>query len=140
MTTTDQRSEQDEDAHEAGAHASDRPATEDRGTLEVHPSVVRKVAERAADLTDGTLRSQRRIAGIDAGEHGVSAKVDGFGGDVDITLDVALRYPSPVPELADSLRQRVTEEVRRITGYRVRSIRINVSSLLPEPGSRSRVE
>jgi len=113
---------------------------EDRGTLEVHPSVVRKVAERIADLTPGTLRAPRRIAGIDAGEHGASAKVGGFGGDVDVTLDVALHYPSPVHELADELRRRVTEEVHRITGYRVRSVRVTVSALLPNPRPRSRVE
>ncbi|MGH4022522.1 MAG: Asp23/Gls24 family envelope stress response protein [Pseudonocardiaceae bacterium] len=112
--------------------------TDDRGTLEVNPSVVRKVAQWAADLTPGTLRAPRRVAGIGAGEHGSTAKVDGAGNDIDITLDVALRYPSPVREITDQVRRQVTDEVRRITGYRVRAVRVTVSALLPE--TRPRVE
>jgi len=118
---------------------ADRPAAEDRGSLEVHPNVVRKVAEQAADSTPGVVKAPRKIAGIGAGEHGASAKIDGFGDEVDITLDVALRYPSPVRELTDDLRRRVTDEVHGITGYRVRSVRIAVSALLPK-SRPSRVE
>lgn len=130
MTTIEQRSDRD---------ALDLPATEDRGSLEVHPTVVRKVAERAADSTPGAVKAPRRIAGIGAGEQGASAKIDGFGGEVDVTLDVALRYPSPVRELTDDMRRRVTDEVQRITGYQVRSVRITVSALLPQ-SRPSRVE
>lgn len=139
MTVTDQPPEQDVGHTDEDPPGPDRPTADDRGTLEVHPIVVRKVAERVADLTPGTLRAPRRIAGMDAGEQGASAKVGGFGGDVDVMLDVALRYPSPVRELADQLRRRVTEEVHRITGYRVRSVRVTVSALLPDP-PRPRVE
>ena len=142
MTATEQRSDRDAgpDRDEAaGPPPSGRPSTEDRGSLEVHPNVVRKVAERAADATPGAMKAPRKIAGIGAGEQGASAKIDGFGGEVDITLDVALRYPSPVRELTDDMRRRVTDEVRRITGYRVRSVRITVSALRPE-SRPSRVE
>jgi len=85
------------------------------------------------------MKAPRKIAGIGAGEQGASAKIDGFGSEVDITLDVALRYPSPVRELTDDMRRRVTDEVHRITGYRVRSVRITVSALRPE-SRPSRVE
>jgi len=136
VTATDQRAEGVEDT--PGPDLSDQSSLEVRGTLEIHPNVVRKVTERIADETPGTLRAPRTIAGIGAGEHGASAKVDGIGGDVDIALDVAMRYPSSVRELADDLRRRVVDEVQRITGYRVRSIRVTVSALLPE--SRPRVE
>lgn len=148
MTTTEQRSDRDADPDRdagpdrdeaAGRPTTDRPSVEDRGSLEVHPTVVRKVAERAADSTPGVVKAPRKIAGLGAGEQGASAKIDGFGGEVDVTLDVALRYPSSVRELTDDMRQRVTDEVHRITGYRVRSVRITVSALLPESRS-SRVE
>ena len=148
MTSTEQRSDRDADP-ERGANperdeaarrpTADRPAAEDRGSLEVHPTVVRKVAERAADTTPGVVKAPRKIAGLEAGEQGASAKIDGFGGEVDVTLDVALRYPSPVRERIDDMRQRVTDEVQRITGYRVRSVRITVSALLPK-SRPSRVE
>lgn len=103
-----------------------------RGTLEVHPTVVRKVAERAADLTPGTLSSPRRVAGVGAGRHGTRARIDGAGSTVDVTLDLALHYPSPVRELTERVRAQVTDEVARITGYRVRSVRVTVSALLPD--------
>lgn len=118
---------------------STRPA-EERGTLEVHPTVVRKVAERAADETPGTQRVPRRVAGIGAGQQGSSAKVTGSGGEVDVALDLAVRYPSPVRDLADEVRRNVTGAVRRLTGYRVRSVRVTVSALLPEARPRHRVE
>ncbi len=141
MTTTDQRpgnEAADEPADPRGRHASEPSSAEDRGTLEVHPSVVRKIAERAADLTPGTLPSPRRVAGIGAGRHGARARVDGEGGTVDVDLDLALRYPSPVRELTEQVCRQVTDEVHRITGYRVRSVRVTVSALLPE--TRNRVE
>jgi uncharacterized alkaline shock family protein YloU len=142
VTATEQRSDQDagpERDEAAGQPTSDPPSAEDRGSLEVHPTVVRKVAERAADSTPGAVKAPRKIAGIGAGEQGASAKIGGFGGEVDVTLDVALHYPSPVRELTDDMRRRVTDEVHRITGYRVRSVRITVSALLPK-SRPSRVE
>jgi uncharacterized alkaline shock family protein YloU len=57
---------------------------------------------------------------------------------VAIALELALRYPSPIRELSEQVRKQVTDEVHRITGYRVRSVSITVSALLPE--TRPRVE
>lgn len=141
MITTDQRPGSDTAADElakpGGRHPSERSSPEDRGRLEVAPIVVRKVAERAADLTPGTLPAPRRVAGIGAGRHGAHAKVDGEGGTVDVALELALRYPSPIRELTDQVRRHVTDEVHRITGYRVRSVRITVAALLPETHPRA---
>lgn len=118
--------------------AAQRLPAEDRGTLEVHPSVVRKVAERAADLTPGTVRAPGRLARLGAGQHGATARIDGSGGEVDVTLDVAFRYPAPIRELSDAVRRAVTEEIQRITGYQVRSVQLTVSALVPD--LRPRVE
>lgn len=114
------------------------PLPEERGTLEVHPSVVRKVAEWAADLTPGTVPTPGRLARLGAGPHGASARIDGAGDEVEVALSVALRYPAPIRELADAVRRAVTQEIQRITGYRVRSVQLTVSALLPDP--RPRVE
>ena len=54
--------------------AAHRPAA-DRGRLEIHPAVLRKIVEHAADQVPGTLRHERRLAGIDVGEVGAVAKV-----------------------------------------------------------------
>ncbi|SHG11481.1 Asp23/Gls24 family envelope stress response protein [Streptoalloteichus hindustanus] len=109
------------------------PAPEDRGTLRVHPSVVRRIAERCADLTPGVVRAPR---GLGRGDQGSRAHVSGDGNDVDIALDVALRYPTAVRGAAAALRRRVAEEVRRVTGYHVRSVHVTVSALLPETTPR----
>ena len=113
-------------------------APEERGALEVHQTVVRKVAEHAADDTPGTLPTRRTVAGVGVGQQGASAKVGG-GGEVDIRLEVALRYPAPVRETVAELRRRVTDEVRHITGYHVHSVDVTVAALLPE-STRPRVE
>lgn len=115
------------------------PAPEERGALEVHQTVVRKVAEHAADNTPGTLPARRKIGGVTVGQQGASAKVDGRGNEVDIRLDVALRYPAPVRETVAELRRRVMDEVHHTTGYQVHSLDVTVSALLPEP-TRPRVE
>ncbi len=115
------------------------PAPEERGALEVHQAVVRKVAEHVADHTPGTLPTRRTVAGVGIGQQGASAKVGSGGGEVDIRLEVALRYPDPVRETVAELRRRVTDEVRHITGYEVHSVDVTVSALLPEP-TRPRVE
>lgn len=127
------------DAGQHGLPNGTLPVPEERGALKVHQIVVRKVAEHAADGTPGTLPARRTVAGISAGQQGASAKVDNRGDEVDIRLDVALRYPAPVRETVAELRRRVTEEVRRITGYHAHSVDVTVSALLPEP-TRPRVE
>ena len=47
----------------------------ERGRLDIHPVVLRKIVEHAADGVPGTLRNERRLAGIDVGEYGASARV-----------------------------------------------------------------
>ncbi|MFI9818157.1 Asp23/Gls24 family envelope stress response protein [Saccharothrix variisporea] len=91
----------------------------ERGTLEVHPSVVRKVAARAAG-------------------RGAVVKVTGEGNDVDVAVRLPLPYAVPVRAAASEVRRTVTEEVQRITGYRVRGVDVTVSALVSEP--RPRVE
>ena len=66
----------------------------ERGRLEIHPGVLRKIVERAADGVPGTLRNERSIAGIDVGEFGASARVTvgtGVPAPVDVRLELTLR-------------------------------------------------
>ncbi|GAA4862790.1 Asp23/Gls24 family envelope stress response protein [Actinomycetospora straminea] len=108
------------------------PAREDaaeRGRLDVALSVVRKIAEYAADHTAGTVRTQRRLAGLDLGESGTSAKVSGYGEQVDLRLEVPLAYPARIADSAAAVRDHVRERVQALTPYRVRSLDIGVSAL-----------
>ncbi|OLR95101.1 hypothetical protein BJP25_08455 [Actinokineospora bangkokensis] len=106
-----------------------------RGVLRIDPAVVRKIAERAADTTDGTTRVTRALTGA----RGASATVTGAGGSVSVRVDLALRYPAPVRDVVARVRDRVTAEVERLTSYRVVGVDVVVSALLPEP-PRARVE
>lgn len=106
---------------------------DERGRLRIDPSVLRKIAEHTADLTPGTLCAPRTVAGVGLGSAGATAKVTVTGQRVDLRVELALRYPSPVRATVDELRRRIGDEVRRITGYQVRSIAVTVTALLPEP-------
>jgi len=112
----------------------DEPA--ERGRLDVALSVVRKIAEYAADHTAGTVRTQRRLAGLDLGESGASAKVSGYGEQVDLRLEVPLAYPAPITDSAAAVRDHVRERVQALTPYRVRSLDIGVSALT-DPAARA---
>jgi uncharacterized alkaline shock family protein YloU len=115
------------------ASPDDEPA--ERGRLDVALSVVRKIAEYAADHTAGTVRTQRRLAGLDLGESGASAKVSGYGEQVDVRLEVPLAYPAQITESAAAVRDHVRERVQALTPYRVRSLDLSVSALT-DPSSR----
>jgi uncharacterized alkaline shock family protein YloU len=107
-------------------------AVEDRGRLEIHPLVLRRIVEYAADQVPGTLRHERRLAGIDVGEVGASARIVTGSGDastVDVRLELTLQYPAVVRAVVDAVRTRVGDELGRIAGYRLRAFSVTVSGL-----------
>ncbi|TWF79719.1 putative alkaline shock family protein YloU [Pseudonocardia hierapolitana] len=108
------------------------PAVEERGRLEIHPAVLRKIVEHAADQVPGTLRHERRLAGIDIGEAGASARIVTGSGDpptVDIRLELTLQYPAPVRTVVADVRAKVDEELARVTGHRVRAMTVTIAGL-----------
>ncbi|MHA6618888.1 Asp23/Gls24 family envelope stress response protein [Pseudonocardia sp. DLS-67] len=108
------------------------PAVEERGRLEIHPAVLRKIVEHAADQVPGTLRHERRLAGIDIGEAGASARITTGSGDpptVDVRLELTLQYPAPVRTVVAAVRAKVGEELARIAGHRVRALTVTVAGL-----------
>ena len=113
-----------------------RAPAEERGRLSIDQTVVRRIAQYAADEVPGTTRARRRMAGMEIGLQGASARVSGNGDEVDLTIDLALHYPSTVRGVVDRVRVHVTEEIRRLTAYRVRSMDVTVSALLPDVGPR----
>jgi uncharacterized alkaline shock family protein YloU len=114
------------------------PEAENRGALTIDHAVVRKVAQRAADQVEGTAKVERKVAGLGLGIHGAGVKVGGRDDNVDLALDVALRYPVPVRTVVADIRSRITDEVERITSYRVRSLAVTVSALVPDVQPRVR--
>jgi uncharacterized alkaline shock family protein YloU len=110
--------------------ATARPAAE-RGRLEIHPAVLRKIVEHAADQVPGTLRHERRLAGIDVGEVGAVAKVVTGVGEahtVDVALELTLKYPAVVRSVVDAVRERIGAELDVIAGYRLRGCTVTVAA------------
>lgn len=114
----------------AGPGTLPAPQAEDRGRLDVHPSVLRKIVEYAADRVPGTLHRGRTLAGFDVGDAGIKATITTTGvNTVDIRLDLALTYPAPVHDTVAAIREQVASDLERIAGHRVRSLAVNVSGL-----------
>ncbi len=104
----------------------------ERGRLDINPTVLRKIVEHAADGVPGTLRNERRLAGIDVGEHGASARVTvgtGMPAPVDVRLELTLRYPTAVRTVVDAVRSAVADELDRLAGHRVRSLAVTVTGM-----------
>jgi uncharacterized alkaline shock family protein YloU len=110
----------------------------ERGTLQIDPVVLRKIVEFAADQVPGTLRQERRLAGIDVGEAGASARISVGSADplaVDVRLELTLRYPGPVRPVVDAVRARVGRELEALSGYHVRALDVTVAGLRAAPAA-----
>jgi uncharacterized alkaline shock family protein YloU len=110
------------------------PAPAERGRLDIHPAVLRKIVEHAADQVPGTLRHERRLAGIDIGEAGASARIATGPGEppaVDVRLEITLQYPGSVRTVVDAVRAKVGDELVRVAGHRVRAMTVTVAGLRP---------
>jgi uncharacterized alkaline shock family protein YloU len=119
------------------------PAVVERGQLEIHPVVLRKIAEYAADQVPGTLRHERRLAGIDIGEAGANARVTTGSGDppaVDVRLELTLQYPASVRTVVDAVHAKVADELARIAGHRVRAMTVTVAGLRPARPAPARLQ
>jgi uncharacterized alkaline shock family protein YloU len=112
------------------------------GRLEIHPTVLRKIVEYAADQVPGTLRHERKVAGIDVGEAGASARVTLGNADptaVDVRLELTLQYPAHVRTVVEAVRTAVGAELDRIASHRIRSLRVTVAGLRPAPVVQQRL-
>lgn len=111
----------------------------DRGRLEIHPTVLRKIVEHAADQVPGTLRHERRLAGIEVGETGASARISVGVADplaVDVRLELRLRYPAPVRTVIEAVRARVGQDLAELAGHHVRGLTVTVAGLRAAPAGQ----
>jgi uncharacterized alkaline shock family protein YloU len=120
------------------------PPAEERGRLDIGPTVLRKIVEHAADQVPGTLRHERRLAGIDIGigEAGASARITTGTGDppmVDVRLELTLQYPAPVRAVVAAVRAKVGEELARVAGHRVRAMTVTIAGLRPARPAAARL-
>jgi uncharacterized alkaline shock family protein YloU len=111
---------------------------DEHGRTTIAESVVAKIASLAAQEVAGVDSLGGAISGAIAGvvgrvrgsEHktaGVGVEVGTRQAAVDLTMKV--RYPFPIHEVADSVRQNVTERIEAMTGLEVVEVNIAVTDL-----------
>lgn len=104
----------------------------ERGETRIGGRVVERIVAAAADEVGRTAGTSRRILGIQLGHSDrPEAHAEVNGDIVTATVSLAVRYPSPVREVAASVRAHVMERVEKLTGLRVAEVDVDVVSLVP---------
>jgi uncharacterized alkaline shock family protein YloU len=110
----------------------------DRGTTSIAESVVAKIAAIAAREVDGVDSLGGKLSGALAGvvgrirgeEHattGVGVEVGTKQAAVDISVKV--KYPAPIPQVAEGVRQNVIDRIESMTGLQVVEVNVAVADL-----------
>lgn len=113
--------------HPEAGQADERAdrAPEDRGSLELKTKALSHLAQHAATEVSGTVRSGnavRRTLGRDYPR--ASARMDGAQASID--LDVAVRWPAPVAQIAQRTRDLVLQRTRDLAGIDIRRVDVTV--------------
>ncbi|MFD6285455.1 DUF6286 domain-containing Asp23/Gls24 family envelope stress response protein [Streptomyces sp. NPDC060205] len=121
-----------------------------RGTTTVSEKAVRRIAERAATeavpgpaagtgTESGTGPAAGPAAGAGAGTRARASKGSAavHGRRADVSVDVTLPYPAPLPEAVRRLQDHVTARTHQLTGLDVTRARVGVTALVPGPAPAS---
>lgn len=106
----------------------------DRGTLELTPRVVTRIAEQTALQVRHVVRRSEglnRLVGRSLPR--VSASID--RDRVRLELDVAVHWPCPLEEVAVEVRDHVAAETARLTGLNVRSADVTLHAVADDSDS-----
>jgi uncharacterized alkaline shock family protein YloU len=114
---------------------------EERGRLTVDDRVVEKVAGYAVTFISDAAAAPRRVLGVKIGEarpdEAASVQAEVQGDTASVHVVIAVRWPKPVQDVADEVRERVRAEVTAITGVRVDHVDVEVVSMtLPDSSRR----
>jgi uncharacterized alkaline shock family protein YloU len=110
----------------------------DRGTTTIADSVVAKIASLAAKEVDGVDSLGGAISGALAGVvgriRGDEHKTAGVGVEVGskqaaVDMSITVRYPAPIPQVAEGVRQNVIDRIESMTGLEVVEVNVAVSDL-----------
>jgi uncharacterized alkaline shock family protein YloU len=109
--------------------------TQENGELLIAKKVLTSIVYREAREMPGVvelggLSIWKRIArwlGFGLGPRGV--RVDLGEGEIGVVLTLVVKYGVDIPELSRSLRARISDAVRSMTGLEVRCVDINIASV-----------
>ncbi len=111
-----------------------------RGSTHIADRVVEKIAGRAAvEVRDVAAPPATGLARLTGGRDEPDTKADVDGSAVELDIQLAIRYPSPIRTVSRQVQQAVRARVHDLTGLDVSAVRINVVSLPPRSAGRARV-
>jgi uncharacterized alkaline shock family protein YloU len=118
-----------------------------RGQTIISPTVVEKIATRAASEVDGVggvvETGLSRLLPWSIGHGGAPARASAEVGAETVTLDLTVNvvYPEPVATVTNRVRERVMRRLSELCGLRATEVNIAVPALVaPVGGRRRRVE
>ena len=124
------------------------PGPTSLGQVSINNRVVEKMASLAAAEIPDAGGAAARVLGREVAVGGVlgtretsltslpKASADVDGSLVVLSLSISVRWPAPVPEVSDAVRQHVCDRVTELTGLIVSEVSISVTELvtrLPAP-------
>lgn len=115
-----------------------------RGVTTIAPSVVEKLASRAAGEVDGVegevqASGPGRLLPWTSASEAVKASADVRQDRVRLSLDLKLGYPRPLKRTTEAVRTHVIERITQWTGLQVDRVDISVTSLGEKPVPQPRV-
>jgi uncharacterized alkaline shock family protein YloU len=133
-----------EPADGVGPAGSRLPAAAERGRVEVRQQAVERLVAAAAGEVDETAAPVSRVFGQALGsadlEGRPSAKASVSGDIVTAEVSVSVRWPAPLADVADRVRERVETRLADLAGMRVSHVDVRVTSLPLDRRSRRRVD
>ena len=115
-----------------------------RGHLELRTRAVERLVAAAAAEVDDVGGSVSRLLGQQVGSADLTAvpRVDvTVAGDlVTVQVDLSVRWPASVPEVADRLRERIRQRLGELADLRVGHVDVNVTALPTDRRHRRRVD
>lgn len=122
------------------------PLVTDRGETIIGPTVVEKIATRAASEVCGVggvvqTGLSRLLPWTVGGESPARASAAVGTGTVTVDLTVNVLYPQPVAAVTNEVRAQVIRRLSELCGLRATEVNIAVPALVTPPrGARRRVE
>ena len=130
----------------ATAELPKSPLVTTRGETIIGPSVVEKIATRAASEVDGVggvvqTGLSRLLPWSVGGDSPARASAEVGIDTVTVDLTVSVLYPQPVAAVTNEVRSQVIRRLSELCGLRATEVNIAVPALVTPPrGARRRVE
>lgn len=116
----------------------------ERGSLTIADRIVEKIAGHAVRMVPGASAAPRRILGLNVGqprqEDNADVEAQVLGQTVTVRAHIAIRWPASVPATAQAVRERIRDELARITDLRVDHVDLEVTSLMLAMPEQRRVQ